>query len=135
MPPQTWHPSGAACPRQAIFQTVQKNASKTPPKPSCWTKPNGYDRIEREKLSILVKEARDAFVAANIALDTYVDSRSHTTEALIHVFTKYRKTLAFINQIEIDPSLKQRQRLPLELLLVVYLPYWIPILVPLFRRI
>ena len=100
-----------------------------------FNKPFRYDRIEREKLSILAKDARDAFVAANIALDTYIDSRSHTTEALIHVFAKYRKALAFINQIETDPSLKQRQRLPLEQLLVVYLPYWIPILVPLFRRI
>merc|ERR1711871_75767 len=99
-------------------------------------KPFRYNKAERKHLLRLSKNAFDAFLDAKQLVDTNIEQRGIFDEnTLTDIFIKYREAYIQGEQIKTDPLPKQRQTLSIDQQAVVYAPFWVPIILPLFRKI
>ena len=98
-------------------------------------KPCRFNKAERKHLLQRMRDLYDAFHLAAKSLDLYIEHGSMNIDGFADVFKKYREALILAENIRVDPSFKQSQSFEVDQQLIIYAPYWIPILVPLFRKI
>ena len=87
---------------------------------------------ERAGVTHRLKHSLDLLNQSNASISAYIAS-PRNLDHLINSFTLVRQSLVIANDIEEDETIGHRKHVYTEQSLIVYAPYWIPILVPLLR--